>query len=325
METVWVGIDVSKGRLDAALFVGGRARGRAFDNDEAGRLALLGWAREQADDGARPALCLESTGSYHLPLARAAHAAGLRVAVENPRRALWYGRALGLVGKTDPADARLLARYGEARDPRPWAPAPDALARLAALDRRLDELEGLLGQERNRLEDEGLDALARASVERSLAFLKEERTRVLGLLDAHVAAHERLAQDVELLQSVPGVGPRAAVAFLAETAGRDFESGEQVAAYAGVSPRRSQSGSKESPSRISRQGNARLRSRLYLPAVVAKRHNPTVKALYERLVGRGMPKKAAVLACARRLLMILHAVLRDRKPYDPQHRKPTTA
>jgi len=318
MDTLWIGIDVSKGRLDAALFSGGRPKGRAFANDEGGRSALLEWAREQAGE-ALPALCLESTGPYHLPLARAAFEAGLRVAVENPRRVLAYGHALGLVGKTDPADARLLARYGAARDPRPWAPPSVGLARLAALDRRLSELDGLLGQEANRLEDETLDELVRQSVGVVLGALREERARVLSLLEAHVAAHARLAEDVALLTSVPGVGPRAAVGFLAETAGRDFESGEQVAAYAGACPRRSQSGRREGPARISRQGNARLRSRFYLPAVVAKRHNPIVRELYERLTQRGMAKKAAVLACLRRLLMVCHAVLRDRRPFDPHH------
>jgi transposase len=318
METLWVGIDVSKGRLDAALFSDGKARERPFANDPRGRASLLAWARREA--GAAPvALCVESTGPYHLPLARLALEGGLRVAVENPRRVLCYGRALGLVGKTDPADARLLARYAQAREPRPWAPPSKELARLAALDRRLVELDGLLGQEGNRLEDETLDAWARESVERVLGFLREEKARVLSLLESHAVAHEGLAADLALLQSVPGVGPRAAVAFLAQTAGKEFESGEQVAAYAGACPRRSQSGKKEGPTRISRQGNAALRSRFYLPAVVAKRCNPLVRELYERLVGRGMAKKAAVLACVRRLLMVCHAVLRDRRPYDPDH------
>jgi len=321
MELRWIGIDVSKGRLDAALFRDGRALERAFANDEAGREALLAWAGQGAGE-ALPALCMESTGPYHLPLARLAHAAGLRVAVENPRRALAYGHALGLVGKTDPADARLLARYGAAREPRPWAPPSEDLARLAALDRRLVELDGLLGQEGNRLEDGTLDGLARESVGRVLAFLRAEREGVLRRLSEHVADHEGLAADVALPTSVPGIGPRAAVGFLAETAGRDFGSGEQLAAYAGVCPRRSQSGRKEGKARISRQGNARLRSRFYLPAVVAKRHNPLVRELYERLRARGMAKKAAVLACLRRLLMVCHAVLRDRRPFDPRHGKP---
>jgi transposase len=322
MQTCWVGIDVSKGRLDAALFAGGGARERAFANDARGREALLAWASGQAGEGASPALCLESTGPYHLPLARLAHAAGLRVAVENPRRVLCYGRSLGLAGKTDAADARLLARYGAARDPRPWAPPSEALGRLAALDRRLEELDGLLTQERNRLEDETLDALARESVALSLGFLGGERARVLALLEAHVAADPALAADVALLQSVPGVGPRAAVGFLAETAGRDFVSGEQLAAYAGACPARRQSGKREAPARLLGGGNARLRRRFYMPALVAKRWNPAVKALYERLVGRGKAKKAAVIACLRRLLVVCHAVLRDRRPYDPHHRTP---
>lgn len=183
----------------------------------------------------------------------------------------------------------------------------------------------LLGSEGNRLEDDTLDALARASIDRVLAFLKKEREGVVRALAAHAAAHERIAQSLELLQSVPGIGPRAAMGFLAETAGREFESAEQLAAYAGVCPSRNQSGKREGPTQISRQGNARLRTRFYLPAVVAKKHNPLVKALYERLVQRGMPKKAAVVACLRNLLMICYAILKSRKPYDAKHQNAAKA
>jgi transposase len=150
-----------------------------------------------------------------------------------------------------------------------------------------------------------------------MALLDAERERVEAELAAHVAEHPALGPDLALLQTVPGVGPRAAAAFLAETAGRAFGSPEDVAAYAGVCPKRSQSRPREAPSRLPRRGNARLRARFYMPAVVAKAHNPQARALYERLLARGLAKKAAVLACERKLLMVCHAVLRTQTPYDP--------
>lgn len=315
MKGTWIGIDVSKERLDAAVLgESGRYRERSFANDRAGRAALLAWALASGD---AEGFCLESTGPYSLPLALLLAQAGERVSVEDPRRVRHYGHALGLLNKTDRADARLLARYGRDISHRAWCPPPPELSRLAALDRRLTDLEGLTNREVNRLEAEAPDALAEASVRRTLAFLKEERARVEGELAAHVEAHPALREDVELLQSVPGVGPRAAVGFLAETAGKEFASAEQVAAYAGLCPRRSQSGAQEAPARMSKRGNARLRARFYMPAVVAKTHNPIVKAHYERLVENDKPKKAAVIACMRKLLMICHAVLRTRTPFDP--------
>ena len=266
------------------------------------------------------AFCLESTGPYHQGPALFLAQAGERVSVENPRRVKAFGAAAGALGKTDAADARLIARYGQRMRPAPWSPPPPALRELRALDRRLGQLDGMLNQERNRLEDPLLEPEALRSVRAVEAALLAERERVLQRLRELVQSDPDLARDVALLTSIPGVGERVAAGFLAETAGcAAFEEAQDAAAYAGLSPRLEQSGKKEGHTHLSKQGNPRLRARLYMAAVVAKAHNPLVKDLYERLLKKGMPKKAALGACMRKLAMLCYGVLKTGKPFDPNH------
>lgn len=317
----WVGIDVSQHTLDACLLPGpqGKPRARAFANDGAGHAALAAWADAHAG-GAALGFCLESTGAYGEALSTALADAGRHVAVVNPARVKYAGLMRGQGNKTDKADARLIAEYACRESPPAWQPPRPEVRQLQALSRRRDDLRQLAAREKGRLAAPGLTAAARESITRTASFLEGEADRLQAEADAAIAADAVLRADRELLLSIPGVGPVAAQAVLAELPEpARFESAQQAAAYAGLAPREYRSGtSVKRRTRLSKAGNARLRKALYLPALTAVRFNPLLKGFYERLVGAGKARMAAVGACMRKLLMIAYGVLKSRRPFDPQ-------
>ena len=318
--TTWVGIDVSKDTLDACLLPapGGKARGRAFANDAAGHAALAAWA-DEGSAGAAVGFCLESTGAYGEALATSLADAGRHVAVVNPARVKYAGLMRGQGNKTDRADAKLIAEYAHRERPAAWQPPRPQVRELQALSRRRDDLRRLAAGEKTRLATPGLSDAVRTSLARVVAFLAEEADRLQAQADAVVAADEHLRASRELLRTIPGVGPVAATAILAELPDpARFATAQQAAAYAGLAPREYRSGtSVKKRTRLSKAGNARLRKALDLPALTATRFNPLVAAFYERLVTAGKPKMAAIGACMRKLLMIAYGVLKSRTPFDP--------
>jgi transposase len=316
----WVGIDVSQHTLDACLLPspGGKPRSASFANDAAGHAALAAWADEHAR-GAALGFCLESTGAYGEALAGALIDGGRYVAVVNPARVKYAGLMRGQGNKTDHADAKLIAEYATRERPAAWQPPGAEVRELQALSRRRDDLRQLAAREKTRLAAPGLTAAARRSITRTRAFLEREADRLQAQADGLIAASDTLRADAELLPTIPGVGPVAAQAILAELPDPSrFASAQQAAAFAGLAPREYRSGtSVHKRTRLSKAGNARLRKALYLPAMTAIRFNPLVGAFYERLVEAGKAKMAAVGACMRKLLMIAYGVLKSRTPFDP--------
>ena len=318
--TAWVGIDVSKDTLDACLLPApdAKPRAKAFANDADGHAALAAWADGHAGEAA-VGFCLESTGPYGEALATALADAGRHVAVVNPARIKYAGLMRGQGNETDRADARLIAEYAHRERPAPWQPPRPEVRELQALSRRRDDLRRLAAGEKTRLAAPGLTAAVRKSLARAVAFLEREAGRLQEQADALVAASETLRADRDLSRTIPGIGPVAANAILAELpAPARFASAQQAAAYAGLAPRQYRSGtSVRKRTRLSKAGNARLRKALYLPAMTALRFNPLVAAFYARLVAAGKPKMAALGACMRKLLMIAYGVLKSRTPFDP--------
>jgi transposase len=316
----WVGIDVSQHTLDACLLPhpGGKPRTASFANDAAGHAALLAWADRHAD-AIPPGFCLESTGAYGEALAGVLADAGRHVAVVNPARIKYAGLMRGQGNKTDRADARLIAEYAARERPAAWQPPRPEVRELQALSRRRDDLRQPAAREKTRRVAPGLSAAARKSITRTVAFLGKEADRLQARADELVAASDALRADRELLGSIPGIGPVAAQAILAELPDVSrFDSAQQAAAYAGLAPREYRSGaSVHKRTRLSKAGNARLRKALYLPAMTAIRFNPLVGVFYRRLVEGGKAKMAALGACMRKLLMIAYGVLKTRTPFDP--------
>jgi transposase len=312
-EVYYAGVDVSKARLDVAL----RPSGGRFDvtNDQAGIDSLVG--RLQA---ACPALVvLEATGGFERPVAAALAAEGMPVAVVNPRQARDFARATGRLAKTDKIDAEILARFGEAIRPEP-RPIPEQEAReFAAILARRRQIVEMMTAEKNRL---GATASkpVKKRIEAHIRWLEKELSRTDEDLDKTIRASVIWRENEALLKSVPGVGPVLARTLLAELP--ELGSGElspkQLAALVGVAPLNRDSGTLRGR-RTVWGGRERVREALYMGTLVATRFNPAIKEFYERLCAGGKPKKVALVACMRKLLLILNAILKNRTPWrSPQ-------
>jgi transposase len=304
----FVGIDVSKGHLDAHI----RPTGEAFrvPADEAGVAALV--ARLAA---AGPALVvLEATGGYEAPLAAALAAAGLPVVVVNPRQARRFAEATGRLAKTDRLDAAALAHFAEAV--RPAArPLPDADARaLAALVARRRQLLDMRTAERNRLPL--ADPAVARDIRAHVAWLDRRIAAAGRDLAAAVRASPAWRAKDDLLQSAPGVGPVVSRTPLAELPELGTLSGRRVAALAGVAPVARDSGRHSAARRIA-GGRSGARSALYMACLSAVRYNPPLRAFYRRLRAAGKAAKVAQVAAMRKLLVTLNAMLRDGRRWDP--------
>jgi transposase len=283
-----IGIDVSKATLDAcSLTPNGKARIKQFANDPSGWAKLLRWAKSL---GAEPThYCLEATGTLSEGIALFLVEAAQLVSVENPHRIKHFGIGAGFLNKTDRADARIIALYCQKHNPSPWRMSAPEVRALVAMLRRLDALKTHLLQEQNRLSEPGLTREVLRSLKSSIRFLKKESDRLEAQIRSHIDQHPKLKADKELLLSIPGIGEMAAHWILAELPDvTTLESAQAAGAYAGLSPRVYQSGTSiRKQTQISRAGNARLRTALYMPAMSAIRCNPLIKAFYERLIAAG--------------------------------------
>jgi len=305
-----IGIDVSKDRLDVCSLPEGEAF--CVANEQAGIDELLARLED-----ARPELVvLEATGKYERPAAAAIAACGIAVAVVNPRQVRDFAKAVGRLAKTDRIDAEILARFAGAVGPRPsLLPDEEARALQAILVRRRQLLETIVA-EKNRLQMAG-EAVARR-IAAHVRWLEEELDRVDRELDEAVRASETWRANEELLRSVPGVGPVLARTLLAELPELGTLPRRRLCALVGVAPFNRDSGTLRGKREVW-GGRAPVRAALYMGALVATRHNPVLREFYGRLLKAGKPKKVALVACMRKLLSILNAMMRDRVPWHPTH------
>lgn len=312
----FVGIDVSKLTLDVAIISeGGEIQHGRFDNGQAGQVELLDWLE------GLPCcrIVLEATGSYHRQLVQSLEGAGQHVSVVNPAQVSYFVKSQNRRNKTDKADALMLAIYAKERQPGRSSPMNPILQSLA---RELNALQEDIARLKNRLEAarHGLThPKVVASLERRLKALEKERRALEKELEQETKRSNE--QDLALLQSIPGVGTKSACFFIAEVGDvRRFSSASKLVAFAGLTPMQVQSGSSVSKkARISRLGSAQLRRIAYMPALVAIRHNPILKAFFERLVANGKSKKSALIACVAKLLRIMYGVLVTGKPFNPNY------
>ena len=314
-----LGIDVSKGKFDAALRrADGRGRSRTFANTEAGFEQLGAWLK-QLGVGKLQA-CLESTGTYGLALAKWLHGAGYVVSVVNPACVKAFADSELSRAKTDRVDAKLIARFCVAMEPAPWSPPAPELSQLQGLVRRLETLQQMLQQERNRRGVPGVSGLVQSSLERTVELLERELEQVGQQLADHIDRHPQLKQRRDLLCSIPGIAETTAARLLSELSGIEFGRARQVAAYAGLVPSPRESGtSVRRKARLSKRGNARLRRALYWPAIVAMRHNPILRPFAQRLLAAGKPKLVVIAAVMRKLLHLAFGVLKHGRPFDPNY------
>src|SRR4051794_40671379 len=305
----FVGIDVSEHRLDVHARPSGE--GFATDHDDEGVAGLV----ERLAALAPALVVLEATGGLEVRLAAALAAAGLPVAVVNPRRVRAFARAAGRLAKTDRLDAEAIARFAEAVRP-PARPLPDEATRhLGALVARRRQLLEMLVAERNRRHVAGPSL--REGIDAHLRWLEEALAGIERDLDAAVRESAVWRAREELLRSVPGVGPVSARTLLAELPELGSLTRRQTAALVGVAPFSRDSGRTRGKRAIG-GGRAALRACLYMAVVAAVRAgNPAVAGFYGRLRAAGKPAKLALTACIRKLVVILNAMLRTGSAWKP--------
>lgn len=309
MSKSFVGIDLSQAYLDIAVRPGSRVW--RVPNDRAGLSCLL---RRLQD--LQPALVvLEASGGLERPVTRALIQAGLPVTVVNPRQIRDFARATGRLAKTDRLDAEVMARFAESVQPEP-RPQPDELTQqLQDLLNRRRQLGEMLIAEKNRRRT--TPPSLRPQLEEHIGWLEGELERLDREIERLQQAHSVLRERAQLLRSAPGVGPRLTSTLLAYLPELGRLNRKQIAALAGVAPFNCDSGTLRGR-RTVWGGRAQVRSVLYMSVVAAIRCNEVIAAFYRRLRAAGKPGKVALVACMRKLLTILNAMVRHHAPWQPQ-------
>jgi transposase len=308
MDSITIGIDVSKNCLDVAV----RPSGEVFavERNAVGLEQLAARLRELSPH----VVALEATGGFETLAAAALAAAQLPVVVVNPAQIRAFAKAIGQRAKTDPIDAAVIAHFAEATKPEP-RPLPDAATRLLAdLVARRRQIVEMIGAERQR-ETRVTIPHVRKSIVRLLKSLQKELSGLDGDIDDAVRGSPAWRAKEDLLASVPGIGPTIARTLIAELPELGQLNRKEIAALAGLAPFTRQSGQWRGRSFIG-GGRMAVRTALFMGAMVAKRHNPVLKAFFDRLVAAGKPKLVALIAVARKLLTILNAILRDNRPWQ---------
>lgn len=305
---VTVGIDVAKATLD--VWATGEARGWTVRNDEVGLAELT----QQLQSRSVRLVVLEATGGYEYAAVVALSVAGMAVAVVNPRQARDFARATGQLAKTDRIDARVLARFGAAIEPEARPLPSEETRELDHLVTRRRQVRDMLQAEKNRRD------LARGTVkghiEAHIAWLEDQVATVEKELRTRIEASPLWRAKEDLLRSVPGVGPTVAFTLLAELPELGTLTGREISALVGVAPFAKDSGTLRGK-RVIWGGRASVRTALYMAAVSASCHNPLLKAFYQRLLAAGKAKKLALIACLRKLLVILNAMVASGSPWNP--------
>lgn len=317
-----VGIDVSKRKLDVCVVKGEKFKTKVVSNTADGHRALDQWLRARDLDPQVP-VCLESTGPYSEAVATTLADAGWCVSVVNPARVKGYAQSQLARNKTDTVDARLLALYAQRAALEPWTPPDPALRELRALVERLQALMDMRQQELNRLEAMGQSEAGQQVAEmvrEHVAWLDRQIARVESDIDDHIDGSPQLKRDAELIRSIPGIGEKTAARILAYIGDvRRFRSAKALAAFVGVTPRQRLSGtSVRGRTMLSRAGSGPARRSLYMPGIVAVRHNPVISALAERLRQRGLAPKAIVGASMRKLVHLIYGVVCSGTPFNAE-------
>ena len=302
----YVGIDVSKPRLDVAVL--GEERGWQVENTQAGIAKLVLQMQVVCPD----LIVVEATGGYQRAVVEALFWAGLAVAVVNPARVRQFARACGLLAKTDKLDAQVLAVFGQRVQPRLYAGKSEAEKQLSALLVRRKQVEEMLKAEQNRLRT--TSPSLKSSVEQVIVCLKSQKKFLDEQIQQFLQGQQAWQGQTEILSSAPGVGIVTTATLLAELPELGKMDRKRIAALVGVAPMNYDSGKKRGY-RKTKGGRTNVRSVLYMSTLVATRHNPVIRTQYQHLLKRGKEKKVALTACMRKFLTILNAMQRDQRPF----------
>ena len=313
MSKVTLGIDLAKLKLDVALKTADKIYVKQFDNSPSGFRALQAWLGSFSLPSVHA--CLEATGTYGDAVALFLHEQGHTVSIVNPLRIKGYAASKLQRNKTDKADARLIAEFCEKENPSPWTPPAPEIRHLQALTRRIETLTEMLQMEQNRRDSASSET--RESLDRMIKALTEEIDKLQQEINQHLDQHPKLKEQHDLLLTIPGIGTKTAQLLLSEIEFARYEEARQVAAAAGVTPRKQESGTSLKRTNLSKLGNGRVRKALYFPAIVATRCNPIIKEFAARLKKNGKTKMQIVCASMRKLLHQAFGVLKNNRCFDP--------
>jgi transposase len=326
-----VGIDVSKLSLDVRVDAQERPR-RSFQhlaNSGEGFLQLQAWFQSQGMP--RVHACLEATGTYSDAIARFLFEQGHQVSVVNPARVAAFRTSEGIRTKTDRHDALVLARFCAQKRPALWSPTPAPVQQLQVLLGRHEEVQVTCRQERNRLENHRLDPLTRQEIQQHIDWLQTQSARALQRADNLLLDHDELRQACAHLDSIPGIAPLTAMRLYSVFFDQQrFDGAAKLVAHAGLCSAKQESGtSVHRKASISKQGNALVRKWLYMSALTVKRCDPDFRQWAAQLKARGKSVMCIIVAIMRKLLHLVHGVLKNGEDYDarkafPSHYSPPT-
>lgn len=309
-----VGIDVASKKFDIAVITGDKKyKTKVFSNTQKGFAELLNWLEPYGECH----ICLEATGAYSEPLATFLCDAGYLVSVENPARIHAFGQSELSRNKTDKGDARMIARYCRQHEPQAWQPAPLNERQLRALVNRLTSLQEMEQMEKNRADT--ADSIVLPSIRNMIAELHKQIAETRRAINQHIDDDPDLKKNRELLESIPGIGSVVSSTLLAYVGDMSrFGSSKSVVAWVGLNPMLQESGLWKGKSRLSKKGNGVVRKVLFMPAMVAIKHNPTLMNLAERLRAGHKTGKVIVCAAMKKLVQLAYGVLKSGRPYDPE-------
>ena len=308
---VYLGIDVSKARLD--VFIHPLGRMLAVSNDTGGLKRL----KKAVADCDVALVVMEATGKFHRLAHRFLHDSGFRVAVVNPARSRKFADAVGALAKTDAIDARVLAILGESLRPDAAPPAPEILESLQELTRGRDAAVENRTAVLNQIGASKTAPLIR-ELKRQLRALETAIANLEAEIRRRIDADPALARRFEILTSIPGVAPCAAVALIAGVIELGQLSAKEIAMIVGLAPVADDSGQRRG-TRAIRGGRAHVRAALYMPANSAARHNPDLKAFYDRLIASGKKPKVAITAVMRKLAILANTLVGQNRLWEPHH------
>ncbi|MBL8326217.1 MAG: IS110 family transposase [Rubrivivax sp.] len=319
--TSFVGIDVSKRKLDVALLLPeGRYRLSGFGNDAAGFAALARWLDKTVPQGRHSVhTCMEATGTYHEALALWLHEHGVKVSLVNPAQIKHFLASEMVRHKTDGGDAQGLARFAQRHQPAAWVPPTPTVRALQALVARVHAVEAMRQSERNRL-DVAHESV-RPSIQDIIASLERTLQQLNQQIEHTIDDDPDLHRRQELLDTIPGLGTKTIPTLLAYIGEPSrFTSVKALIAYCKLAPCIRQSGSSLDKRRGTHpMGRSEIKRALYFPAMVAGQHNPLLAVFWQRMQANNKPGKLVVEACMHKLLSIAFGVLRSGRPFDPAY------
>lgn len=308
-----IGIDVAKYHLD--LYDLHTRQSRRWENTPQGIQQCVAFCQEAAAE----LVVMEATGGYESTVAATLQAAGLAVAVVNPKRIRDFSKAVGQIAKTDKLDARIIAQFGATLEPMPRAQIDAHARKIKVLVARRQQLVDLLIIEKNHTEHAD-----DKDIKRSIATVLKTLAKQIATIDRQVKDHidqqPELQQKAQWLHSIPGVGKTTAHMLVTELPELGQLNRRQIAALVGVAPFNRDSGLFRGK-RMTGGGRRAVRGRLFMPILVAVRYNPILKTFYRRLLGQGKCKMVALVACMRKLLCIMNTMVKNNQPWLPNSLK----